>query len=55
VLGSFGPGVMAQKIGAREVYRQSPLHGGTVHTLGGRAAAIAEIESLTDEVLKQLQ
>jgi len=35
VLSLLGPGVMTQRLGSREVYRQSPLHGGTVQSLAG--------------------
>jgi hypothetical protein len=40
----------------RTAYRQCAAVGGTVHQLGGRAAAaIAEVEALTDEVVTWLE
>ena len=55
-LSQFGIGVMRQRLGSREAYRQSPLQGGMVHSLGPRtAAATAEIEALTDELLEHLK
>jgi chromosome partitioning protein len=39
----------------RQIYRQSAVFGQSVHNFGNKAqAAIAEIESLTDEVLEIL-
>ena len=56
VLNQFGIAIMLQHLGNREPYRQSPLQGGTVHSLGARAAAaIAEVEALTNELVAHLK
>ena len=44
------------QIGDREVYRHSATYGQTVHDLGSQAAAaVAEVEALTDEILSIIQ
>lgn len=51
VLPEFGIELAKTYIQHRQVYRQSAIFGQTVHNFGSKAtAAIAEIESLTDEV-----
>jgi chromosome partitioning protein len=51
LLDNFGIELAMAKLGQREVYRHSALYGTTVHHFGKQATdAIAEIESLTDEV-----
>jgi chromosome partitioning protein len=51
VLPQFGIAPCETFLGAREVYRQSPVYGQTVYDFGNRAAAAtAEIESLAEEV-----
>lgn len=51
-LNEFGISVFETRIGHRTAYRQSAVFGGTVHDFRSRASqAIAEVESLTDEIL----
>ena len=55
ILPEFGIPLARTKIQHRQVYRQSAVFGQSVHDFGNKAqAAIAEIESLTDEVLEIL-
>ncbi|MBE9082846.1 ParA family protein [Tolypothrix sp. LEGE 11397] len=55
VLPEFEIPLAKTQIQHRQVYRQSAVFGQTVHNFGNKAtAAILEIESLTDEVLKVL-
>lgn len=55
ILPEFGLPLARTKIQHRQVYRQSAVFGQSVHNLGNKAqAAIAEIESLTSEVLEIL-
>lgn len=52
VLPEFGIEPTKTYVRHRQVYRQSAVFGQTVHNFGSKAtAAIAEIESLTDEIL----
>jgi chromosome partitioning protein len=51
LLPEFGIAVAQTALHHRTAYRQSAVFGGTVHTLGRKAApAIAEVEALADEV-----
>jgi len=55
VLPEFGIKMCGTYIRHRQVYRQSAVFGQTVHDFGNKAAAaIEEVESLTDEVLSLL-
>lgn len=55
ILPEFGIELAKSYLRQRQVYRQSAVFGQTVHDFGSKAkAAISEIESLTDEVLKLL-
>lgn len=55
VLPEFGIILAKSKIQQRQVYRQSAVFGQTVHDFGSKAAAaIREIEGLTNEVCKLL-
>ncbi|NEP56371.1 MAG: AAA family ATPase [Symploca sp. SIO2G7] len=52
ILPEFGIPLCACSIGRREVFRQTPSFGQTVHNFGSKAkAAIDDVESLTDELL----
>jgi chromosome partitioning protein len=52
LLGEFGIELATTQMHLRTVYRQAAVYGGTVHGLGNRAAAaVVEVEALTDEVL----
>lgn len=56
ILPEFGIPLCQSYIGRREVFRQTPSFGQTVHDFGKAAkSAIDEVENLTDEVLKILQ
>jgi chromosome partitioning protein len=56
ILPEFGISLCKSCLGQRTVYRQSAVFGQTVHDFGSKAAlAIAEIEALTDEVVRVLQ
>jgi chromosome partitioning protein len=55
ILPEFGIPLARTQIQHRQVYRQSAVFGQSVHNFGNKAqAAIAEIESLTEEVLEIL-
>jgi chromosome partitioning protein len=55
ILPEFGIGLARTLLQHRQIYRQSAVFGQSVHNFGNKAqAAIAEIESLTDEVLEIL-
>ena len=55
ILPEFGIPLARTQIQHRQVYRQSAVFGQSVHNFGTKAqAAIAEIESLTEEVLEIL-
>ncbi len=55
ILPAFGMPLATTALHHRTAYRQCAVVGGTVHQLGGRAAAaIAEVEALTDEVVTWL-
>jgi chromosome partitioning protein len=55
ILPAFGIEPCRTQIGHRTAFRQAAVIGGTVHDLGpSAAAAVAEIEALTDEVLELL-
>jgi chromosome partitioning protein len=55
ILPEFGIRLARTQIQHRQIYRQSAVFGQSVHNFGSKAqAAIAEIESLTDEVLEIL-
>jgi chromosome partitioning protein len=56
LLPEFGIPLARTVLHHRTVYRQSAVFGGTVHTLGRKAApAIAEVETLTDEVVALIE
>ena len=56
VLPEFGIELAKAHLRHRQVYRQSAVFGQTVHDFGGKAsAAVKEIGSLTDEVLRLLR
>ena len=56
ILPEFGIPLCTSCIGRREVFRQTPSFGQTVHDFGRKAlAAIEEVESLTDELLGSLK
>lgn len=55
ILPEFGIGLAKTLLQNRQIYRQSAVFGQSVHNFGNKAqAAIAEIESLTEEVLEIL-
>lgn len=55
VLPQYGIPLMRTRLHQRTAYRQAAVYGGTVHDLGPRAAAaIGEVDALTDEVLSIL-
>src|SRR5919112_2808410 len=55
VLPEFGIDLCKTYMRQRQVYRQSAVFGQTVHDFGGKAAAaVEEVEALTDEVLALL-
>jgi chromosome partitioning protein len=55
ILPEFGILLARTQIQHRQIYRQSAVFGQSVHNFGNKAqAAIAEIESLTDEALEIL-
>jgi chromosome partitioning protein len=55
ILPEFGMPLATTALHHRTAYRQCAVVGGTVHQLGGRAAAaIAEVEALADEVVTWL-
>src|SRR5205823_6533347 len=55
ILPEFGMPLATTALHHRTAYRQCAVMGGTVHQLGGRAAAaIAEVEALADEVMTWL-
>lgn len=55
VLPEFGIDLCKTYVHQRQVYRQSAVFGQTVHDFGSRAAAaVEEVESLTDDVLALL-
>src|SRR6266446_5780832 len=56
ILPAFGMPLATTALHHRTAYRHCAVVGGTVHQLGGRAAAaIAEVEALTDEVVTWLE
>ena len=56
ILPKYGISLCRTQIGDREAYRHAAAYGQTVHHLGaGAAAAIREVEALTDEVLSVIQ
>jgi chromosome partitioning protein len=56
ILPEFGIPLAKTYLRQRQVYRQSPLYGQSVHDLGSKAKeAIHEVEALTQEVLKLLK
>jgi chromosome partitioning protein len=56
VLPEFGIDICRTYMHQRQVYRQSAVFGQTVHDFGGKAAAaVTEIEALTDEILALLR
>jgi chromosome partitioning protein len=55
ILPEFGIPLARTLLQHRQIYRQSAVFGQSVHNFGNKAqAAIAEIESLTEEVLEIL-
>lgn len=56
VLPEFGIDLCGTYIRQRQVYRQSAVFGQTVHDFGGKAAAaVGELDALTDEILTLLK
>ena len=56
VLPEFGIDLCQTYVHQRQVYRQSAVFGQTVHDFGSKAAAaVSEIEALTDEILALLE
>ncbi|MBA3804979.1 MAG: hypothetical protein H0X14_04610 [Acidobacteria bacterium] len=56
MLPEFGIDICRTYMHQRQVYRQSAVFGQTVHDFGSKAAAaVTEIEALTDEILALLR